>query len=156
VCSPTLYGTLTVQARILRTVDANINRVSEGLRVLEDISRFIVEDENTTRQLKSVRHRVNRLAGDLGIHLLLSRNSEGDIGAGNDLVKEHRDLYAIVRANAKRAQEGLRVLEELAKLHDLKDVIPAGEIKQSRYLIYTIEVSLISQLPSHETGKAQD
>jgi len=145
-----------VQARILRTVDANINRVSEGLRVLEDVSRFILEDENSTRRLKSVRHQVNRLAGELGIHLLLSRDSEGDIGAENDLVKEHRDLYSIVRANAKRAQEGLRVLEELAKLPELKDIIPADEIKQSRYLIYTIEVSLISQLPSHETGQARD
>jgi len=145
-----------VQARILRTVDANINRVSEGLRVLEDVSRFILEDENSTRRLKSVRHQVNRLAGELGIHLLLSRDSEGDIGAGNDLVKEHSDIYAIVRANAKRAQEGLRVLEELAKLPELKNVIPADEIKQSRYLIYTIEVSLISQLPSRETGQAED
>ena len=145
-----------MQARILRTVDANINRVSEGLRVLEDVSRFILEDENSTRRLKSVRHQVNRLAGELGIHLLPSRDSEGDIGAENDLVKEHRDIYAIVRANAKRAQEGLRVLEELAKLPELKDIIPADEIKQSRYLIYTIEVSLISQLPTHETGQARD
>ena len=145
-----------MQARILRTVDANINRVSEGLRVLEDVSRFILEDENSTRRLKSVRHQVNRLAGELGIHLLLSRDSEGDIGAANDLVKEHRDIYAIVRANAKRAQEGLRVLEELAKLPELKDIIPADEIKQSRYLIYTIEVSLISQLTTHEKGQDEN
>ena len=145
-----------MQARILRTVDANINRVSEGLRVLEDVSRFILEDENSTRRLKSVRHQVNRLARDLGIRLLLSRDSEGDIGAGNDLVKEHRDIYAIVRANAKRAQEGLRVLEELAKLPELKDIIPADEIKQSRYLIYTIEVSLISQLTTHEKGQDEN
>ena len=145
-----------MQARILRTVDANINRVSEGLRVLEDVSRFIIEDENSTLQLKSIRHQVNRLAGELGIHLLLSRDSEGDIGAGNDLVKEHRDIYAIVRANAKRAQEGLRVLEELAKLPELKDIIPADEIKQSRYLIYTIEVSLISQLTTHEKGQDEN
>ena len=145
-----------MQARILRTVDANINRVSEGLRVLEDVSRFILEDENSTRRLKSVRHQVNRLAGELGIHLLLSRDSEGDIGAGSDLVKEHKDIYAIVRANAKRAQEGLRVLEELAKLPELKDIIPADEIKQSRYLIYTIEVSLISQLTTHEKGQDEN
>ena len=156
MCSPNPCGTWIVQARILRTVDANINRVSEGLRVLEDVSRFILEDENSTSRLKSVRHQVNRLAAELGIHLLLSRDSEGDIGADSDLVKEHKDLYSIVRANAKRAQEGLRVLEELTKLPDLKDVIPADQIRQSRYLIYTIEVSLISQLSSHETGQAQD
>jgi thiamine-phosphate pyrophosphorylase len=156
VCSPTLYGTWTVQARILRTVDANINRVSEGLRVLEDVSRFILEDVNATRQLKSVRHQVNRMAGGLGINLLLSRDSEGDIGAGSDLVREHSDLNAMVRANAKRVQEGLRVLEELAKLPDLKDIIPAEDLRQSRYLVYTIEVSLINQLPSPETEKVQD
>jgi thiamine-phosphate pyrophosphorylase len=141
-----------VQARILRTVDANINRVSEGLRVLEDISRFIVEDVDTTRQLKSIRHQVNQLASDLGIHLLLSRDSEGDIGAGSDLVKEHSDLYSIVRANAKRAQEGLRVLEELTKLPDFKGAIPADQIRQSRYLVYTIEAGLINKLPPRQSA----
>ena len=156
MCYPTRYGTWTVQARILRTVDANINRVSEGLRVLEDVSRFILEDENSTRRLKSVRHQVNNLARNLGIHLLLSRDSEGDIGAGSDLEKEHSDLSSIVRANAKRAQEGLRVLEELTKLPELKDVIPADEIRQSRYLIYIIEAKLISQLSSRETKQAKD
>ena len=145
-----------MQARILRTVDANINRVSEGLRVLEDVSRFIVEDVNATRQLKSMRHQVNHMAGGLGIHLLLSRDAGGDIGAGGDLVKEHRDLNAVVRANAKRAQEGLRVLEELAKLPDLKDKIPAEEIRKSRYVVYSIEVILISQLPSHEKATSKD
>jgi len=145
-----------VQARILRTVDANINRVSEGLRVLEDVARFIVEDVNSTRRLKSMRHQLNHMAGDLGIHLLLSRDAGGDIGAGGDLVKEHRDLHAVVRANAKRAQEGLRVLEELAKLPDLKDAIPAEEIRKSRYLVYSIEASLISQLPSGEKAAPED
>lgn len=145
-----------MQARILRTVDANINRVSEGLRVLEDVSRFIVEDVNATRQLKSIRHQVNRMAGDMGIHLLLSRDSEGDIGAGGDLAGGHRDLQAVVRANAKRAQEGLRVLEELAKLPDLKDRIPAEELRKSRYLVYTLEASLINQLPACETKFIKD
>jgi len=145
-----------VQARILRTVDANINRVSEGLRVLEDVSRFMLEDEDATRRLKSVRHQVNDLARGLGIHLLLSRDSEGDIGAGSDIEKEHNDLSSIVRANAKRAQEGLRVLEELTKLPELKDMVPADEIRQSRYLIYTIEANLISQLSSRETKQSKD
>jgi len=145
-----------VQARILRTVDANINRVSEGLRVLEDVARFVLEDEKSTRLLKSVRHQVNNLARSLGIHLLLSRDSEGDIGAAGDLIKEHSDLNSIVRANAKRAQEGLRVLEELTKLPELKNAIPANEIRKSRYLIYTIEVSLISRLSSHETEQTAD
>jgi thiamine-phosphate pyrophosphorylase len=145
-----------VQARILRTVDANINRVSEGLRVLEDISRFILEDEDATHRLKAVRHQVNDLARDLGIRLVLSRDSEGDIGAGGDLTKGHGDLRSIVRANAKRAQEGLRVLEELTKLPELKDAVPADAIRKSRYLVYTVESSLILKLVGDKNGEALD
>jgi len=145
-----------VQARILRIVDANINRVSEGLRVLEDISRFILEDQETTRNLKSVRHQINDLARNLGVRLLLSRDSAGDIGAGGDLMKEHSDLHSIIRANAKRAQEGLRVLEELTKLPGLKDAVTPDTIRQSRYLIYTVEANLISKLAEDERRRRPD
>jgi hypothetical protein len=126
------------------------------LRVLEDVSRFILEDEDATRRLKSVRHQVNDLARNLGIQLVLSRDSEGDIGAGGDLVKEHGDLQSIVRANSKRSQEGLRVLEELTKLPELKDAVPADAIRKSRYLIYTIETSLISRLSQSKDGRTPD
>ncbi|MFA5079064.1 MAG: thiamine-phosphate pyrophosphorylase [Dehalococcoidia bacterium] len=145
-----------MQARILRTVDANINRVSEGLRVLEDVSRFMLEDDAAARRLKHVRHQVNNLARDLGIKLLLSRDSEGDIGAGGDLPVGHSDISSIVRANAKRSQEGLRVLEELTKLPEFKDVISADEVRKSRYIIYTIEAVLIAELAEHNKGQPED
>ncbi len=143
--------------RILRTIDANVNRISEGLRVLEDISRYIIEDVNISRRLKSLRHQLNHLVSGIATHLIETRNVEGDIGSGFDLSDEHQDLAAVVRANAKRAQEGIRVLEELSKLPDLKSVLSSTKLKESRYLVYSLEKAIITRLPdqriSNKDGK---
>ena len=132
--------------RILRTIDANINRISEGLRVLEDISRFIIEDADSTQQLKSVRHLLNNLVSPIGYKLLTHRDVPGDIGAGSDITNEHKDLIAITRANSKRVQEGLRVLEELSKLAEINTLLPTEKLKKSRYQIYSVEKAMIAQL----------
>jgi thiamine-phosphate pyrophosphorylase len=140
-----------VQQQILRIIDANINRISEGLRVLEDISRFIIEDEDISRQLKTLRHQLNKLVAETGFHLLETRDAVGDVGANSDIIHDHPDLSSIVRANAKRAQEGIRVLEELSKLPELKAVLPATVLRESRYKIYSIEKILITRLSDHRT-----
>jgi thiamine-phosphate pyrophosphorylase len=132
--------------RILRTIDANINRISEGLRVLEDIARFIIEDTDTCKQLKSIRHDLNLQMHKLGIDLLLSRESNTDIGAHIDLTDEHINLFSLTQANAKRIEQGLRVLEELAKLPDLKNILSTKDIKKARYSIYSLERTLIAEL----------
>ena len=136
--------------RILRTIDANINRISEGLRVLEDISRFIVEDINSSQQLKSIRHELSKSVGEISLNLLNNRDVEGDIGAKFDLTTDHQNLTSVVRANSKRVEEGLRVLEELAKLPELKSVLSAAKLKESRYMVYSIEKTLVEQLSHHE------
>ena len=143
--------------RILRTIDANVNRISEGLRVLEDISRYILEDVNISRRLKSLRHHLNQLVNGIATHLIETRDVEGDIGSGFDLSDEHPDLAAVVRANAKRAQEGIRVLEELSKLPDLKSILSSTKLKESRYHVYSLEKAIITKLPdqriSNKDGK---
>jgi thiamine-phosphate pyrophosphorylase len=139
-----------VHHRILRTIDANINRISEGLRVLEDISRFIVEDINSSQQLKSIRHELSKSVGEISLNLLNNRDVEGDIGAKFDLTTDHQNLTSVVRANSKRVEEGLRVLEELAKLPELKSVLSAAKLKESRYMVYSIEKTLVEQLSHHE------
>lgn len=136
--------------RILRTIDANINRIGEGLRVLEDISRFIIEDVNSSQQLKSIRHELSKSVGELHLDLLKNRDVEGDIGAKFDLTTNHQDLISVSRANSKRVEEGLRVLEELAKLPEFKSVLSAAKLKESRYMVYSIEKILIEQLSHHE------
>ena len=45
--------------QILRIIDANLNRTAEGLRVLEDIARFVLDDAALSRQLKIMRQLKN-------------------------------------------------------------------------------------------------
>jgi len=135
-----------VHRRILRTIDADLNRVNEGLRVLEDISRYIVEDPVASKQLKSMRHELSGTAAQAGADLIGNRDVPGDIGARHDLTSEHKDLIAVVRANSKRAEEGLRVLEELAKLPELKSILSAAQFKEFRYQVYSIEKTLVGRL----------
>ncbi|MFC2046842.1 hypothetical protein ACFLTK_00995 [Chloroflexota bacterium] len=63
-----------------RIIDANLNRIGEGLRLLEDSSRLLLNDATLTQQLKTMRHEI--LKGDWPFHqqLLQSRDSAGDIG----------------------------------------------------------------------------
>ena len=40
----------------LRIIDANLNRIGEGLRLLEDLARLLLNDATLTQQLKTMRH----------------------------------------------------------------------------------------------------
>ena len=40
----------------LRLMDANLNRLREGIRVVEDIFRYIYNDKQTALKLKNLRH----------------------------------------------------------------------------------------------------
>jgi len=43
-----------------RLIDANLNRIKEGIRVIEDISRYIHDDSTLTPQLKTLRHQLQQ------------------------------------------------------------------------------------------------
>jgi thiamine-phosphate pyrophosphorylase len=139
-----------VHPLILRIIDANINRISEGLRVLEDIARFIVEDTSISQKLKMVRHNLNRYSAILGLSLISSRESEADIGSNFDLSREHQDLSSVVQANARRAQEGIRVLEELFKLPDLNKLLTTVDLRKARFQTYSLERELLAKLSRKE------
>ncbi len=51
-------------------IDANINRVSEGLRVIEDYARFIACNRSITDQLAQLRKKINRSEQNKSKHLL--------------------------------------------------------------------------------------
>ncbi|GAH83429.1 unnamed protein product, partial [marine sediment metagenome] len=65
---------------MLRIIDANLDRVGEGLRLLEDVARFLLNDGALSQQLKTMRHEL--LRGDWPFHqqLIQSRDSESDVG----------------------------------------------------------------------------
>ena len=85
----------------LRIIDANCNRIGEGLRFLEDIARFILNDVELSHQLKTTRHSLINSLSDLGIEALSARDSAGDVGVSIESISRHQDLPSLVTANAK-------------------------------------------------------
>lgn len=102
--------------------------------MIEDIARYLQNDQQTAAELKSLRHQSK--IDDLQ-NLLASRDSENDVLRPTVESEMHRDtLENILVANYKRAQESSRVLEEMYKIVD-----PAlsERFKTIRYALYTTE-----------------
>ena len=130
----------------LRIIDANCNRIGEGLRFLEDIARFLLNDAALSQQLKAMRHSLVRSLSEFGIGLLSERNSEGDVGVNIESDRQRQDLPSLVTANAKRVEEALRVIEELAKLPEIGPVLHSKDFERARFNLYTLERQLLSKV----------
>ncbi len=129
----------------LRLIDANGNRAAEGLRVLEDVARFILDDATLAELAKHQRHAV-RLA--LPSSAVAERDTAGDVGTAISAPgeMERARLVDLVRANAARVQEALRVGEEAAKL--IGQPACAAALESARYASYRLESGLLSRLPA--------
>jgi thiamine-phosphate pyrophosphorylase len=130
-----------VKEKIFRIIDANLNRSREGLRVCEDVARFVLDCALLAKQLKSARHRISALAKKLsyGSNILYrSRDSQDDPGKALRLKSEltRKGLADIFNANMERSKESLRVLEEFSKLVDLK---LSRSFSRLRFEVYDIE-----------------
>ncbi|MDF9407399.1 hypothetical protein L7E55_03330 [Pelotomaculum isophthalicicum JI] len=133
---------------VYRVIDANLNRLREGLRVLEEIARFILEDAEMTAKIKDTRHRVTAVIGELPggmLELIQARDAAGDVGAISWTPGENTrgDLISLTAANFKRAQEAARVLEEFCKLIATQ---AAREFKKIRFEIYEIELDMLKKM----------
>lgn len=131
---------------IFRIIDANCNRVAEGLRVLEDISRFVLNDADLSLQLKSMRHNLVKSLNQYRIDMIDQRNTSEDVGSKIGAIVSQEDLNSIISANSKRSQEALRVLEEITKINADNSNLDSNEFKCLRFEIYDIERTLISKV----------
>ena len=120
-----------------RIIDANLNRLKEGIRVVEDIFRYFYNDKELSTKLKNLRH-LSRVENFYEI--LASRDVQNDVLRQSIKSEQNRDnLNSILIANFKRAQESARVLEELLKLYSIKD---SENFKYIRYELYNLEIVL--------------
>ena len=134
----------------LRIIDASLNRVGEGLRLLEEIARMVLNDAALTQQLKTMRHELLRVDLSFQEELLQARDSEGDVGVDIEAPGEEqsKELPSLLIANSRRVQEALRTLEELAKIPDIAAKVDSEKFKHTRFELYTIEQKLLSKLHS--------
>jgi thiamine-phosphate pyrophosphorylase len=117
-----------------RVIDANLNRLKEGIRVIEDMARYADNNKALSSRLKNLRH----LAKIDDIQpLLKSRDAQNDVLRPTiESEMERSSIESIIIANYKRAQESSRVLEELYKVVDPS---LSEKFKTIRYELYTLE-----------------
>lgn len=134
--------------QVLRIVDASLNRVGEGLRILEDIARLLLNDAALTEQLKAMRHDLTRGSLAFNRQLIQSRRADADVGMDAEVPDEDKkkELPQLLVANAKRVQESLRTLEEMAKLPGASPELDAEKFKHARFNLYTLEQNLMARL----------
>jgi hypothetical protein len=120
--------------KIERLIDANLNRLKEGIRVIEDINRYIYDDASLTSRLKTLRHTLQPLYSQ---ERLTFRDIESDVQKTTISSELNRTgITDLIIANFSRAQESARVLEESFKLIDPE----CSEIaKEVRYELYGVE-----------------
>lgn len=128
--------------KILRIMDANINRATEGLRVTEEVLRFFYNEEVIYKKLRIIRHEIIKIFGKFYPSTVLERNSTKDPGIKSK-EKKYKNVKEIVVSNLHRVSESLRVLEEISKLLLPKKVL---EVKKLRYNMYDIEKYIVENV----------
>jgi thiamine-phosphate pyrophosphorylase len=128
---------------VYRILDANLNRASEGLRVVEEYLRFAVEDVHLAGLCKRLRHDLlATVRRELAERLPGARDVRGDVGTAISTQQEYRraDLTDVVAANLKRVEQSLRSMEEYVKV-----ALPqlASHFESLRYDVYTLERSIL-------------
>jgi len=137
-----------LKKEVLRIIDANFNRSREGLRVCEEVTRFIWNSPALTRDLKAARHSITDILKNtpsVSKIIFETRDVRSDVGRKERAKSEMRRLnYSdIFSANIERVKESLRVLEEFFKLISKNDSIKFTKL---RFKVYEIEKKAISHL----------
>jgi thiamine-phosphate pyrophosphorylase len=124
-----------------RVVDANINRAAEGMRVLEDVARFVLGNKDLCSAIKKCRHELRHQTPEL-----TSRDTEGDVGTTLSTAQEtsRGSIHDIATAAGNRCCEALRVIEEFLKLENTKNTI-----ESIRYKMYDLTEKTIQALGAH-------
>jgi thiamine-phosphate pyrophosphorylase len=120
-----------MQEEYLQIIDANICRVSEGLRIIEEYLRFTTQQKSLMDQFAKIRKEVN-LSEKNYSQQILSRKSDLRFA---EPAPSRKDRDTILKANFKRVEEGLRVLEEYTG---------NSFYSKKRYEVYLLEKEVLS------------
>ena len=136
---PSHPGPSAVERSIDRLLDANLDRAREGLRVLEDWARFGLDRADLVARCKDLRQRLGQCHRD---RYRAARATATDVAAGMEHPAQagRRGPEAVLRANAARVQEALRVLEEFGRERDAE---LAAEAASCRYALYDLDIDLL-------------
>ena len=125
--------------RVARLIDANLDRAREGLRVIEDWCRFGLDRQDLVVPLKDWRQQLGQLHADC---YRQARSTATDAAAGlsHPAQQTRTESTQVLKANASRVQEALRVIEEFARTGDAELARTAASV---RYALYDHEVRIL-------------
>jgi thiamine-phosphate pyrophosphorylase len=121
-----------MDTKVWRLLDANANRAREGLRIIEDTSRFVLENAAAAKAIRKMRHGVDELVRKHYKQLLSARDVANDSGRANAAKPYKGGVNALLAANFKRVEEALRVLEEYGR------VLAPGAVKKTQALRFQV------------------
>jgi thiamine-phosphate pyrophosphorylase len=113
-------------------LDANFNRAREGLRVIEDTGRFVLNSPKASQAFRWLRHQLDALARAHYGTLLSARDTETDSGRANAAKRYRGGVPELLAANFKRCEEALRVIEEYGR------VLSPGAVKKAQALRFEV------------------
>jgi thiamine-phosphate pyrophosphorylase len=125
---------------VFRVLDANLNRLREALRVIEEFFRFVEPEALAAGRMKKLRHDLEELEQGFDQRRLLDgRDTESDPFANINRPEEmnRTNVYQVLTANFKRAQEAARVIEEYSKITDVAFL--SEKAKTIRFSLYAVE-----------------
>jgi thiamine-phosphate pyrophosphorylase len=125
-----------------RITDANLNRAAEAARILEEIARFLLDDEQLSEKFKYFRHNINNVQEQDYSAYLKARDTENDVGTEIKNKTERKNIENIFKANIKRLQQALRVLGE----YSVDNSENASCFEKMRYESYTLEKIMWNKL----------
>jgi len=119
------------------------------------LARFVTNDTRLAENARVIRQSLNqalRGQGDLFENALAGRDSDTDVGRTFE-ADRHRSLVDVCRANARRAEESIRVLEE-----SLRSINPEASkpLCDLRYRTYTLEKELAEALGPYDIARRLD
>jgi thiamine-phosphate pyrophosphorylase len=131
--------------KILRLVDANANRAREALRVWEDYARFVLDDQQLSLAIKTIRHDLSAALQEMAPDAILWRDTPGDVGRENKVAHEgsRAGVAEVVTAAGKRLTEALRTIEEYGKINH---PAASAKVEAARYAAYDLELRLARTL----------
>jgi thiamine-phosphate pyrophosphorylase len=129
---------MNTMSSVHRILDANINRAAEGMRVLEDIARFVLENKKLCGAIKNCRHTLREQSQSIA-----SRDTSGDVGTTISTQQEdnRKSLHDVATAAGNRCGEALRVIEEFLKLQNTTNTI-----EEIRYEMYDLMAAVLGEL----------
>jgi thiamine-phosphate pyrophosphorylase len=129
--------------QVLRIIDVNLNRLDESLKLIEDITRFQIEDRTLLAKIREIRKNFLKFKQSLPLeHIVAARKSHQDLGRRPRFDSARKKgMSSLLLSNLSRAKESSRIIEETLKgmRTDL-----SRTIKEIRFQIYDFEKAIVA------------